>query len=156
MASASEDMDKLHVVCPGCGQRVRFSRGQLQQEPKCPGCHRPLLPGVPVTLDDANFDRFIRFNDLPIMVDFLAPLCGPWKSFAPVVGKAAADLERTLLVGKVDTETSPALGARFHIRSIPTIVLFRAGAEIARQSGALPNSALIGWLKEHGVRGHAT
>jgi thioredoxin 2 len=106
-------------------------------------------------LNEASFERFLTSNDLPVLIDFWAPWCGPCKNFAPVVGQVAADLRRTVLVGKVDTEAVPALGARFNIRSIPTLVLFRGGREIARQSGALPNSALLAWLREHGVRGEA-
>ena len=148
------DADKIHVVCVGCGQKARFARIRLGEEPKCPACHRPLLPGTPVALNEASFERFLTSNDLPVLIDFWAPWCGPCKNFAPVVGQVAADLRRTVLVGKVDTEAVPALGARFNIRSIPT-VLFRGGREIARQSGALPNSALLAWLREHGVRGEA-
>jgi len=149
------DADKIHVVCVGCGQKARFARIRLGEEPKCPACHRPLLPGTPVALNEASFERFLTSNDLPVLIDFWAPWCGPCKNFAPVVGQVAADLRRTVLVGKVDTEAVPALGARFNIRSIPTLVLFRGGREIARQSGALPNSALLAWLREHGVRGEA-
>ena len=149
------DADKIHVVCVGCGQKARFARIRLGKEPKCPACHRPLLPGTPVALNEASFERFLTSNDLPVLIDFWAPWCGPCKNFAPVVGQVAADLRRTVLVGKVDTEAVPALGARFNIRSIPTLVLFRGGREIARQSGALPNSALLAWLREHGVRGEA-
>ena len=149
------DADKIHVVCVGCGQKARFARIRLGEEPKCPACHRPLLPGTPVALNEASFERFLTSNDLPVLIDFWAPWCGPCKNFAPVVGQVAADLRRTVLVGKVDTKAVPALGARFNIRSIPTLVLFRGGREIARQSGALPNSALLAWLREHGVRGEA-
>ena len=149
------DADKIHVVCVGCGQKARFARIRLGEEPKCPACHRPLLPGTPVALNEASFERFLTSNDLPVLIDFWATWCGPCKNFAPVVGQVAADLRRTVLVGKVDTEAVPALGARFNIRSIPTLVLFRGGREIARQSGALPNSALLAWLREHGVRGEA-
>ena len=149
------DADKIHVVCVGCGQKARFARIRLGEEPKCTACHRPLLPGTPVALNEASFERFLTSNDLPVLIDFWAPWCGPCKNFAPVVGQVAADLRRTVLVGKVDTEAVPALGARFNIRSIPTLVLFRGGREIARQSGALPNSALLAWLREHGVRGEA-
>jgi thioredoxin 2 len=151
MRGPSADPDKLHVVCPGCGQRVRFARQRLNDEPRCPSCKHPLLPGVPVTLDQTNLDRYLSLDDLPMLVDFWAPWCGPCTSFAPVVGDIASDFKRTLRVGKVDTDASPALGSRFGIRSIPTIALFKAGGEIARQSGALPKSALLAWLGEHGI-----
>jgi thioredoxin 2 len=151
MRATSADPDKIQVVCPGCGQRAGFARKRLQDEPRCPTCKHSLLPGVPVTLDQSNFDRYLRFEDLPMLVDFWAPWCGPCTSFAPVVADIASDFKRSLRVGKVDTDRSPALGSRFGIRSIPTIVLFVAGAEIARQSGANPKSALSAWLGNHGI-----
>ena len=151
MRGSPPEPDKVHVVCPSCGQRVRFARDRLQDAPRCPSCKQALLPGVPVTLDQTNFDRHLRFEDLPMLVDFWAPWCGPCRNFAPVVADIATEFKSALRVGKVDTEASPALGERFGIRSIPTIALFKSGREVARQSGALPGSALTAWLADHGV-----
>ncbi len=151
MRSPAADPDALNVVCGGCGQRVRFARKRLEDEPLCPSCKHPLLSGVPVVLDQANFDRYLRYDDLPMLVDFWAQWCGPCQSFAPVLSDVASEFRRSLRVGKVDTDASPELGSRFGIRSIPTIVLFKAGSEIARQSGAVPKSALLGWLGGHGL-----
>jgi len=104
-----------------------------------------------INVKDAAFEKTVLKNPLPVIVDFWAPWCGPCKSFAPVIGDIASDFKRSLRVAKVDTDASPALGSRFGIRSIPTIALFRAGAEIARQSGVLPKSVLSAWLGSHGV-----
>ncbi len=151
MHSPAAESDVLNVVCSGCGQRARFARNRLEDEPLCPICKQPLSSDVPVTLDQGNIDRYLRFDDRPMLVDFWAPWCGPCKSFAPVLSNVASELRRTLRIGKVDTDASPALGSRFGIRTIPTIVLFKSGTEIARQSGALPKSALLAWLGNHGL-----
>jgi thioredoxin 2 len=145
------EMEKLHLACANCGQRARVARERLAEGPRCPRCHLPLLSGSPAALDEASFDRFVGFNDLPVLIDFWAPWCGPCKSFAPVIAGVASALKVTLLVGKVDTEAVPSLGARYDIRSIPTIVLYRGGKEVARQSGAVPATALLNWLAQQGV-----
>jgi len=155
MRNPTASPDSLEVVCGDCGQRVRFARKRLEDEPRCPSCKHPLFSGVPAILNSSNFDRHLRFDDRPVLVDFWAPWCGPCKSFAPVLAEVASELRRTIRVGKVDTDASPALGAQFGIRSIPTIVLFEAGSETARRAGALPKSALLAWLAEHGFGQHA-
>jgi thioredoxin 2 len=153
MPQSPDNADKLNMLCAGCGQRVRFLRARLQEQPKCPSCHQALLAGAPAALDDASFERFIQFNDLPVLIDFWAPWCGPCRSFSPIVGQVASDLKGSLLVAKVDTDAAPGLGNRFNIRSIPTVAIFRGGVEIARESGAMPKAALLAWLAKHGIPG---
>lgn len=140
----------LHVVCPHCHATNRLPAERLAQAPTCGRCKAPLFTGLPAELDAASFDRHVGRSDLPVVVDFWAPWCGPCKSMAPAFARAAGMLEPQYRLAKVNTEEVQALAARFGIRSIPTLVIFRGGREIARQSGALDASTLVRWIRSHG------
>lgn len=141
--------ESLHVVCPHCAAVNRIPSSKLGDAPQCGQCKQPLFVGEPLELNAGNFDRHLARNDLPVVVDFWAPWCGPCRMMAPAFAQAASELEPQLRFLKVDTEANPALAARFAIRSIPTLIVFRDGREIARHSGALDLSSLKRWLAPH-------
>lgn len=136
----------MQLVCPNCLTKNRVPDERLQDSPVCGKCGESLMPPEPIKLDDASFSRFIEGSDLPVVVDFWADWCGPCKMMAPQFS-AAAQKMRTLRFAKVDTEASPQASVRFRIRSIPTMVLFKGGQEIARTSGAMSASEIERWVQ---------
>ena len=142
--------ESLHIVCPHCHTTNRVNTTDLSSAPDCGGCHQPLFTGQPLALDEAGFDRHIGRSQIPVLVDFWAPWCGPCRMMAPAFEQAAAQLEPRMRLVKVNTEEAQALAARFNIRSIPTLALFRDGKEVARQPGAMRSAAEIaGWAQSN-------
>lgn len=135
----------MHIVCPHCDSINRVPADRLTEQPNCGRCHRTLFEGEPVALTRENFARHLERNDLPLLVDFWAPWCGPCKMMGPQFQQAARLLEPRVRLAKVDTEAEPELGARYGIRSIPTLVLFSGGRELARQSGVMGAQDIVRW-----------
>lgn len=136
----------LHLVCPHCHAVNRLPAERLGQAPNCGQCHRPLFEGQPVELDATTFSRHLARNDIPLLVDFWAPWCGPCRMMAPHFAEAARLLEPGVRLAKVDTEAAPQLGAQYGIRSIPTLALFAGGREVARQAGAMTSPDIVRWV----------
>ncbi len=142
------NVEYMHVGCGRCGTENRVAAKRLGEGPKCGECGAPLLPAAPVELSDTSYDAVIARTGLPVLVDFWAPWCGPCKMMGPQFEVAARELHKQALLAKVNTDEAQAVAARAGIRSIPTLVLFRDGKEVARTSGAMDVRGLIRWYKE--------
>ena len=139
-------MNNLQIVCPHCDSINRVPEDRLSAHPKCGKCHQLLFTGHPLELSQANFQRHLQKSDLPLLVDFWAPWCGPCQMMGPAFADAATLLEPRLRLAKVNTEVEQMLGGQLNIRSIPTMVLFQNGLEVARQSGAMSSAAIVQWV----------
>ncbi len=137
--------DKHRVACQHCDSLVGVPAERLGDGPRCPSCHTPLFDGRPVELDDRNFDRHVAQGSLPVVVDFWAPWCAPCRTMAPAFEEAAQRMEPAARFAKLNTDEAQATAARYGIRSIPTLIVFRGGREVARQSGAMGADALVRW-----------
>jgi thioredoxin 2 len=141
--------ESRHIVCPHCHTTNRVRTDQLASAPICGQCKKTLFDAHPANLDEAAFDKHISRNQIPVLVDFWAPWCGPCRQMAPAYEQATALLEPNVRVIKVDTEAVPNLGARYNIRSIPTLALFANGKEGARQAGAMVTADIVRWVKSY-------
>lgn len=143
--------DTLTLGCAHCGAVNRIPAARLDDRPRCGKCKQPLFSGAPLTLTAANFQAVAERSQVPVVVDFWASWCGPCKMMAPIFERTAARLEPRLRFAKLDTEAEPALAGRFGIRSIPTLMVFREGREVARQAGVMQGPQLEQWLAPHRV-----
>ena len=141
--------DSSHIVCPACSAINRITTARLSENPKCGKCHEKLFNAAPMELTSASFQKHISRNDIPVVVDFWAPWCGPCKMMGPAFEQAANQLEPGVRLAKLNTEAEQAIGAQYGIRSIPTLAMFKNGREIARQPGAMGTSDIVRWVKGH-------
>ena len=140
---------KLHIVCPHCRSINRVPGDRLRERPNCGSCHAALFTGHPITLAAGEFDLHVSRAEIPLVVDFWASWCGPCKMMAPGYDAAAKILEPQVRLAKVNTEEEQSLAMRFGITSIPTLILFRGGREVARQPGALGPQDIVRWVRSH-------
>ncbi|WOG26627.1 thioredoxin TrxC [Endozoicomonas sp. 8E] len=137
----------LQIVCPKCSTPNRVPKERLEDGGSCGKCRSKLFDGKPAELNSGNFKRFLAQTDIPVVVDFWAPWCGPCNAMAPAFSKAAGELEPNIRLAKLDTQKHQQIAAQLNIRSIPTLIVFKGGKEIDRISGALPANQLKKWIK---------
>ena len=144
-------MSSINVVCGVCSALNRVPAERIEQGPSCGKCRAPVFGGEPLELSDANFERYVSKNDLPVLVDFWAPWCGPCQQMAPQFKQLAADLKGRVLLYKVNTEVAIRVAHEQRIRSIPTLILYQSGKPVAHHAGAAMAPQIKQWLAQQGV-----
>lgn len=142
-------MSKINVVCPQCGGVNAIPLKESYSKALCGHCKASLLETKPVSVDSKQLDRFLANDERVIVADFWAPWCGPCRSMAPSFEEAARSFPLKTLFVKINTEEQQQLGARFGIRSIPTVIAFKDNRIVDQFSGALPASEIIRWVQRH-------
>jgi len=135
-----------HIVCPHCNGTNRIPKGNIPEEVKCGRCKKSILETKPIELTKENISQHLEKNDIPLIIDFWAPWCGPCKTMGPNFEQASRNFKAKVRFAKVNTQDQESLGGHFAIRSIPTLILFKAGKEVDRVSGALDANALTNWI----------
>ena len=141
--------EPILVVCTHCLSTNRLPQDKLAAGGKCGACHEPLFSGQPVDLTTSNFQQFVQKNQIPVVIDYWAPWCGPCKMMAPVYAQVTRQMEPYVRFAKINTETQQSLAASANIRSIPTLVIYRGGVEVGRVAGALDEKNLIAWIQRN-------
>ena len=142
--------DALLIPCPHCNGLNRIPSERRNDAPRCGRCKLAVLPGQPFAVNQASFASQLK-GDLPLLLDVWADWCGPCRAFAPTFAQAASQLSGRCRLGKLDSEANPQLSTQLGIRSIPSLILFKGGREVARQSGAMALPQLLSWLQQQGV-----
>lgn len=139
--------DALHIVCPHCSATNRVPPERTADKPKCGKCHKPLFDGHPVELDEAGFERHIAANDVPVVVDFWAPWCGPCRTLGPTLERLAGEAKGEWVLAKINVDNNQQLSQAFGVQGIPAVKAFRDGKVVDEFAGALPESQVRAWLK---------
>jgi len=141
--------DLIHIVCPSCQAKNRIPTAKLAAKPTCGACKAPLFPAAPFELNEAKLNKHLKGDEVPLLVDFWAPWCGPCRMMAPMFAQASIQMSPKVRFAKLDTEQNQNVGNRFQIKGIPLIILFDKGKEVARQAGAQNTGAIVNWVRQN-------